>query len=360
VNTIPQLTERRRQLLRVIVQEYVEMARPVGSETIVVKHNMGVSPATVRNEMAVLEQLGLIRQTHTSAGRVPSDEGYRYYVEHLLEEPVLSAEEERTIRHQFYQVQLELDEWMRLSAAIMARTALAAALVTAPRASLSKLKHLELIAIHESLALLVAVFDGGNLQQQMFVLPELLSQDDLRQASSRLNDTLAGLTATAIEARQAEAAGSGMAGLDALVYGYLVKMMRTMDDQANGPVHYDGLSNILNQPEFTTAVGPREGRQNQVERVIDVIQLVQQGVLFNTILPRLVEEEGVQVIIGGEGGVEELRHYSMVLARYGATEEITGLLGVFGPSRMHYGRAISIVRYMTRLMTSLARDIYGI
>jgi heat-inducible transcriptional repressor len=125
VNTIPQLTERRRQLLRVIVQEYVEAAKPIGSETIVAKHQLGVSPATVRNEMAVLEQLGLIRQTHTSAGRVPSDEGYRYYVEHLLEEPMLSIEEERMIRHQFHQVQLALDEWMRLTASIMARTALA-------------------------------------------------------------------------------------------------------------------------------------------------------------------------------------------------------------------------------------------
>ncbi len=357
MNTIPQLTERRRQLLRVIVQEYVDAAKPVGSETIVAKHQMGISPATVRNEMAVLEQLGLIRQTHTSAGRLPSDEGYRYYVEHLLEEPMLSADEERMIRHQFHQVQLALDEWMRLTASIMARTTLAAALITAPRAYLSKLKHVELIAIHESLALLVAVFDGGNLQQQMFVLPELLSQDDLRQASSRLNDMLGGLPAEAIATRVQET--PGLPGLDALVCGYIIKMMRTMDEQANGPVHYDGLSNILNQPEFTTSMVAGGGRQPQAEQVINIIQRVQEGALFNTGLSHVAEAEGVQVIIGGEGSIDELRQYSIVLSRYGASEEITGLLGVFGPTRMHYGRAISIVRYMTRLMTSLARDIYG-
>jgi heat-inducible transcriptional repressor len=278
-------------------------------------------------------------------------------VEHLLEEPMLSVDEERMILHQFHQVQLALDEWMRLTASIMARTTLAAALITAPRAYSSKLKHVELISIHESLALLVAVFDGGNLQQQMFVLPELLSQDDLRQASSRLNDTLGGLGAEAIARRTEDTPGAP--ALDVLVSGYLVKMMRTMDEQANGPVHYDGLSNILNQPEFTMSLTPGGGRQLQSERVVNIIQLVQQGALFNAGLTHLAETEGVQVIIGGEGGFEELRQYSMILSRYGASEEITGLLGVFGPTRMHYGRAISIVRYMTQLMTSLAREIYG-
>jgi len=357
VSTIPDLTERRQRILRVVVQEYVAEARPVGSETIVARHQLGVSAATVRNELAVLEQLGLISQLHTSAGRVPSDEGYRYYVEHLMEEPVLTAEEQRTIHHQFHQVQLELNEWMRLTAAIMARAAQAAALVAAPRAYQSKLKHVELIAIHEAVALLVAVFDGGNLQQQMFVLPELLTQDDLRETSLRLNNSLDGLTAAGVETRLRD--NPDMPDIDTLVHGYLVKMMRTMDEQANGPVHYDGLSNILNQPEFSSIVSTRDGRQRQVERMVNIIQLVQQGMLFSAVLPQVAEADGVQVIIGGEGGREELRQYSIILSRYGASEEVSGVLGVFGPTRMHYGRAISIVRYMTRLMTTLARDIYG-
>jgi heat-inducible transcriptional repressor len=357
MGTIPDLTERRQQILRVLIQEYVAGARPVGSETIVSRHPVGVSAATVRNELAVLEQLGLIEQQHTSAGRVPSDEGYRYYVEHLMQEPVLAPEEQRTIDHQFHQVQLELNEWMRLTAAIMARAAQVAALVTAPRAYQSRLKHLELISIHETLALLVAVFDGGNLQQQMFVLPELLNQNDLREASVRFNNALGGLTVAAVEARRRET--GEIPELDALVYGHLIKMMRAMDEQVNGPVHYDGLSNILNQPEFSSAVVTRDGHQRQLERVIDIIQLVQQGILFNSVLPQVAASGGVQVIIGGEGGREELRQYSMILSRYGVSEEVGGVLGVFGPTRMQYGRAISIVRYMTHVMTTLARDIYG-
>jgi heat-inducible transcriptional repressor len=204
---------------------------------------------------------------------------------------------------------------------------------------------------------LVAVFDGGNLQQQMFVLPEPLTQEDLHQVSVRLNHTLAGLTAAGVETRTREL--PEMAELDALVVGYLLKMMRAMDDQANGPVHYDGLSHILNQPEFSTAVAARDERQRQLERMVSIIQLVQHGALFETVLPQVATAEGVQVIIGGEGGREELRQYSMVLSRYGGSDELSGVLGIFGPTRMQYGRAISIVRYMTRVMTTFAREIYG-
>jgi heat-inducible transcriptional repressor len=361
---MPELTERRRMILRVVVQEYVEGARPVGSETIAAKYQLGVSPATVRNELAVLEQLGLIHQLHTSAGRVPSEEGYRYYVEHLMEEPPLSTEEQRTIEHQFHQVQLELNEWMRLTVSIMARVAQAAALVTAPRAFQSRLKHVELISIHDTLALLVAVFDGGNLQQQMFVPPlragaseRPYTQDELRVASVRLNQAVVGLTTTGVEARLRDAVE--LPELDQQVYGYLLKMMRTMDEQLNGPVQYDGLSNILNQPEFSTMVATRDGRQRQLERVVDIIQLVQEGTLLEGMLPQLAAAEGVQVIIGGEGRREELHQYSIVLSRYGGSDELSGLLGIFGPTRMQYGRSIAIVRYMTRLMSTLAREMYG-
>jgi len=356
VSTIPRLTERRRQILSLIVQEYVAGAKPVSSDA-VARHQLGVSSATVRNEMAMLEQLGLIRQLHTSAGRVPSDEGYRYYVEHLMEEPVLSSEEQRMIRHQFHQVQLELNEWMRLTAAVMAHAVQTAALVTAPRAFQSKLKHVELISIQETLALIVAVFDGGNLQQQMIALPQAYTQDELRQVSARLNTGAAGTSVAQLEALVR--GYPDLSPLDELVYAYLLKAMRAMDDRANGPVHYDGLSNILGQPEFSTAVATREGQQRQLERVVSIIGLVQHGVLFDAVLPQVADADGVQVIIGSEGGREELRQYSMILSRYGVSREVSGVLGIFGPTRMHYGRAISIVRYMTRVMTTLARDVYG-
>jgi heat-inducible transcriptional repressor len=175
--------------------------------------------------------------------------------------------------------------------------------------------------------------------------------------SVRLNNTAAGMTAPQVEALSLQL--MDLPQLDSTIYAYLVKVMRSMDEQANGPVHYDGLANILGQPEFSTAVATREGQQRQLERVVNIIELVQHGILFNAVLPQVADADGVQVIIGGEGGREELRQYSIVLSRYGASQELSGVLGIFGPTRMQYGRAISIVRYMTRVMTTLARDVYG-
>src|SRR5438067_9356913 len=171
------LSERRRAILKIIVQEHIATARPVASETIARRYALGVSPATIRNEMAALEELGYIHQLHTSAGRVPSEWGYRFYVEHLMEEPVLAAEEQRTIAHQFHQAHLELGQWLRLAAAVLAHGVHNAAMVTAPRTQETRFKHLELIAIQESLALLVAVFDGGTVRQQMFVPAMPATQD---------------------------------------------------------------------------------------------------------------------------------------------------------------------------------------
>src|SRR5919197_1528784 len=173
------LSERRRAILKIIVQERGARAGPAARETVARRYALGVSPATIRNEMVALEEMGYIHQLHTSAGRAPSERGYRFYVEHLMEEPLLAAEEQRTIAHQFHQAHPELGQWLRLAAAVLAQSVHNAAMVTAPRTQKARFKHLELISIQESLALLVAVFDGGTVQQQMFVPAMPATQDDL-------------------------------------------------------------------------------------------------------------------------------------------------------------------------------------
>src|SRR5947209_12381172 len=142
-------SERRRAILKIIVQEHVATARPVASETIARRYALGVSAATIRNEMAALEEMGYIHQLHTSAGRAPSARGYRFYVEHLMEEPTLAAEEQRTIAHQFHQAHPELGQWLHLAAAVLAHSVHNAAMVTAPRAPQTRFKHLELISRSE-------------------------------------------------------------------------------------------------------------------------------------------------------------------------------------------------------------------
>jgi heat-inducible transcriptional repressor len=323
----------------------------VASETIARHYALGVSPATIRNEMAALEEMGYIHQLHTSAGRVPSEQGYRFYVQHLMEEPVLAAEEQRTIAHQFHQAHLELGQWLRLAAAVLARSVHNAAMVTAPRTQETRFKHLELIAIQESLALLVAVFDGGTVQQQMFVPAMPATQDDMSAVAARVNRALEGRTS------------GGLVGLvvpegtplEAQVLDLVARMMWELDERAYADVVVDGLAQILSQPEFSN---PPRGGQTDANTALQVLQLLQQGMLLGELIKQVSAADGLQIIIGGVGNREEMRQVSIVFSRYGSSA-IGGLLGVLGPTRMHYGRAVSVVRYVSGILGEMTTELGG-
>ncbi|MDB5059073.1 MAG: heat-inducible transcription repressor HrcA [Chloroflexi bacterium] len=350
------LTERRRAILKVVVQEYVKSAQPVSSGRIETVYGLGVSAATIRNELATLEEMGYLAQPHTSGGRVPTDRGYRYYVEGLMDEPAVPAEEQRTIAHQFHQVQMDLTEWLRLSAAILAQSVHNAALITAPKLAESHMKHLELISIQDSVALLVLVLQGGLVQQQMMMLPLPTSQDNLSPAAARLNRSLDGKTAFEID----QIAQTFGPGLDRDTAETVARLMSAHDHQDAPIVYYDGLANILGQQEFTVAAQAKSQERQQVAHgMIQMIDLLQQGLLFRRLLPQVTSDGGVQVFIGGEGEYEELRQFSVIVSRYGAVGGGTGMLGVLGPTRMHYGRAVAVVRYMTELLSELAGELNG-
>jgi heat-inducible transcriptional repressor len=338
------LTERQRAILGMVVRTYIETAAPVGSATLARRYALGVSPATVRNELAYLEQTGYLTHPHTSAGRVPTIQGYRYFVEQLMQDAELPAAEQRMIRHQFHQAGVDIEEWVRLAAAVLARTAGAAALATLPHAPESRLKHLELIAIRDPLVLLIVVLEDGTVQQQMLTTSRPISQDELSRVSNRLNSHLAGLTR-----REIAASPLPLSSLEQDVVEYALELMGEVDRQAHIEVYRDGLINILSAPEFA-----------DTERAQAVLRLLEEGTLLEAVLAEVgLTRRGVQVIIGGEGRWEEMRDCSLVMARYGPPQEAVGVLGVFGPVRLPYERAVSSVRYVARLMTELVRDLYG-
>src|SRR5947209_11528791 len=174
-----QLTERQEQILKAIVELYVGTAHPVGSVAIASVGGLAVSSATVRNEMGVLEEQGYIRQLHTSGGRVPTNAGYRYYVERLMERTRLANSEASTIRHQFHQAHMELQEWLKLAATVMAYRMHTVGLITAPKLTEVRLRHLEVIAIQHSIVLLIVVLQDGTVVQEMFTLAESRPQEEL-------------------------------------------------------------------------------------------------------------------------------------------------------------------------------------
>ncbi|MGB8648993.1 MAG: heat-inducible transcriptional repressor HrcA [Anaerolineae bacterium] len=337
-----ELSERRKKILGLVVREYISSAQPVGSEALA-RLRLGVSSATIRNELAALEAEGFLTHPHTSAGRIPTEQGYRYFVASLMEELELSPAEQRMILHQFHQVTLDVDQWMRLSAAVLAHTSHTAALVSPPRGKQARFKHLELIAISDGVAMLVLVLQEGTVKQQMLTLPSPIEQDELRYMANRLNDNLAGNTAGQVRARTAD-----QEGFMSTVVGNVAGLMDQMDRLASRELYRDGLIDILKQPEFAV-----------VDRMQQLLQVLEERNLLEEIMLNLAPSEGVQIVIGREGGHAELNEYSMVLARYGIEGEASGVIGVFGPLRMPYPRAVSAVRYVSTLLDDLMQRFYG-
>lgn len=339
-----ELTERQQTILRLIVQEYVNSAGPVGSKTIVENYNLECSPATVRNEMAVLEEQGYLTHPHTSAGRMPTELGYRYFVEKLMTGVALSVEEQRMIHHQFHQARLELDQWLRLSAAVLAQTSHNASLVTAPKSTRSQLKHLELILIQENVILLILVLEGGTVKQQILTLANAITQEELSPLARHLTELWHKADAKKIAISLVNLTDE----VAVQVGGVIVQTMQRIDARHSSDIYHDGLLNILTQPEFKQQAGIQQ-----------VIRALEERRLVDQLVGEALQSGGVQIIIGGEGKWEEFSEVGIVLARYGINDEITGAMGVLGPVRMAYGRVVSVVRYMSHLMSDLMSDLYG-
>jgi heat-inducible transcriptional repressor len=343
-----QLSSRQRDIFRVLVQEYVDSAMPVGSQTLLQVGRLGVSSATVRNELAALEELGFVAQPHTSAGRIPTVKGYRYFVEQLMETKELSLPEQRTIRHQFHQIRLDLEQWLRLTAAVLAHTAQFVALVTPPHATLSRFKHMELIAVNNNMGLLILVLQDGTIRQELIGISSELDQNALSQTSNKINALLGNRTAAEV----AESTSPELATLqewETQILQRVLFVMQQMDRQSVSEVYRDGLVNVLAQPEF---LDPEKLRQ--------IVAVLEQRNLLEAILERILNANGVQIIIGGEGLGEAIEDVSLVLSPYGIRGEASGVLGVMGPTRMPYARVISTVRYVAQILDDLMQEVHGL
>ena len=334
-----QLTDRQEAVLRMVVRDYIETGQPVGSKTLVENHELGVSSATIRNELALLGELGYLAQLHTSAGRIPTEKGYRYFVQKLLGEFHLPIPERQMIRHQFHQARLDLSQWMQLAAAILARTSQGASIVTAPQTRANRFKHLQLISTQGRLVLLVLVLHSGDVQQQLLTLAEPLPQTQLSAAANHLNSMFEFSTHAEIS--------RGIDHLDTLEYEVaklVLDILQRADERNISDFYRDGIVNLLENEGTRAAV-----------RVLEERTLLA-NVISHAQLPDI---SGVQVMIGGEGRWEELKDCTLILARYGVAEDLTGTVAVIGPTRMAYGRNVAAVRYVADLMSGFVYDYYA-
>jgi heat-inducible transcriptional repressor len=334
------LTERQRLILTMVVRDYTETAQPVGSARLVDHYKLELSSATIRSEMAALTELGYLRQPHTSAGRVPTEEGYRYFVTHVVYQADLSEPARDTISHQFYQARQDVEQWMPLAASILAHHSRAASIVTAPHSERAHYKHVELIATQGRQVLMVLVMAGGEVGQQILTLAEPVVQERLSGAADRLNHVCQGKTTEEIAAMPFRT--------DALEKDILTLVLQDMskgEQRPSGDIYLDGLTNVLSEPEFLES--------NDARRAV---HLFEERSLLQDLMATNSNVGGVQVLIGGEGKWEELKQCSVVLARYGIPGLSTGMLGVLGPMRMAYARTIPTVRFMADLLSGLVSE----
>jgi heat-inducible transcriptional repressor len=312
-----------------------------------------------------LEESGYVYAPHTSAGRVPTEAGYRYFVQKLLGDTELSSTEQNRISHQFYQTGLNMEQWLRLAASVLAQTALSAALVTTPVMAQARFKHMELISTQGRMVLLILVLDGGDVRQQMLTLAEPVSQEMLSQVALRINQMCAGLMARDVRAKIEQ-----QPALEADVLSLVAELLERAD-QRHRTTYYDGLVNILDPSNVINRLEPNSPHsREELARVFQevdqpgarqALRLLEEQHLLEEVLSEVLapDDRGVQVIVGGEGRWDELSHISLIVSRYGIEGTTMGTLGVLGPTRLHYGRAVSAVRYVAGLMSDLLIDIYG-
>ncbi len=341
------LSDRQKLILTLIIHEHIRTAQPVGSKSLVEKYNLTMSSATVRNEMAALTDYELVRQPHTSAGRVPTEEGYRYFVGNLIQKSGLPTTTRRTIAHQFYQSRQDIEQWLKLAASVLANQSQAASLVTAPRAEKTIFKHMELIATRGRQVLMVIVFMDGDIRQQFISLAEPVPQERLSQIASQLTELC-----SRCDIDQASRLRGQLDALGQEILDILLAEMALVEKSATGEIYLDGMTNVLSEPEFSESDEARQALHVLEERSL------LENLLVSTVMN--TDVGGIQVLIGGEGGWDELRQCSVVLARYGDPNSLTGSIGVLGPIRMPYDRTISTVRFVANLLSDLVSDTLAI
>jgi heat-inducible transcriptional repressor len=343
------LDPRAQSILRAVIDEYVTTATPVGSNALVERYSLGVSSATVRNILADLEAGGLLTHPHTSAGRIPTDAGYRFFVESIADSVVLPAVEQLMIRHQFGQVQHASEQWFRLAATTLAAANRTAGLATPAKPRAAHVRRIDVVSISERLASLIIVFREGALRQVLVTLSGPTEQEDLTRAAVVLDGLMAGRTAADAERAIARIDGSGPIGALVQHLGERVTAaVRDYDSAVIEEVFSDGLLHVMAAPEFD--------RSDKLRRVFAALEnRAYLGELFDSI----AGTNRVQVFIGAENGPEEMRDVSLVLASYGEPGRAVGVVGVLGPTRMAYPQAIGTVRFVSGLMNELVANIHA-
>jgi heat-inducible transcriptional repressor len=342
------LTPREQRILKAIVHVYITSIEPVASRTISRRYRFDLSPASIRQVMGRLEELGYLSQPHTSAGRIPTDKAYRFYVDSLLQVPVLPKAESAKI-DETYQASpaRDVDVLLEITSQMLASLTHHAALVMVPRLSAVVMAHIEFIRLRPRQILAIFVARSGVISDRVIELEEDLTQPELNTINRYVAGEFAGLTLAEIRARVTQLLAWERAHYDRLLRRAMELSRKAVLDASSQPslgeVKIGGTAHFLDQPEFA---------QHQ-ERMRAVLRTLEEREKLLQLLDRCLEAEGVNVLIGSESAVEDVMECSLITHTYNEGEQPVGVVGILGPKRMEYPRLMSIVEYTANVLTRL-------
>ena len=339
------LTDRQLLILQVIVDDFIRSAQPVGSRSLSKKEDISFSSATIRNEMADLEELGYIEKTHTSSGRVPSEKGYRYYVDHLLSPQVLNQQDISIIRSIFAEKIYEYEEIIQRSAKILSELTNYTSIVLGPAVSINKLKKIQIIPLNKETAVAIFVTDTGHVENRTFSLPESMDASDLEKTVNILNERLSGVS---LENLNDKIYKEVAMLLRQHIHNYDL-MLHTIADSLKMPIHeklfFGGKTNILSQPEF-----------HDITKIRTLLMMIDQEEWIYNLIRK--DSAGIHVKIGTENKMTAMDNCSLITASYSVGQEKLGTIAILGPTRMEYSRVIGLLQFLSSDLTEVLTKLY--
>lgn len=336
-----EMTERSRKILEVIVDDYINSGDPVGSRAVTKRHNLDLSPATVRNVMSDLEEFGFLTSPHTSAGRIPTEKGYRYYVDSLLQLSELSAEDKNSLKASCHG-EAGVENMFKEASKALSALSSHAGIVMAPRFTTTVFKQIEFVRLSRGKLLVVYVSQSGLVQNKLIDVDESLTQDDLTQVTNYLNQELSGLSISAVRDKINNQMLQEKALYDKLMRQALELSGAALKEELGGQLIIEGASSFLDQPEFA-----------DMGQMKSLFQAFEQKNTLIDLLDKSQQAAGVQIFIGSESELTQIEGCSLVTANYQNVHGTIGTLGVIGPSRMAYSKVIPIVDYTARLISRM-------
>ncbi|WP_347549532.1 heat-inducible transcriptional repressor HrcA [Pseudalkalibacillus hwajinpoensis] len=339
------LTERQLFILQLLINDYIQTAEPVGSRTISKREDVTFSSATIRNELADLEEMGYIEKTHSSSGRVPSEKGYRFYVDHLLSPPILSKNDVNNIQSLFAERMVEVEKVIQQSAGILSELTQYTSIILGPEVFETKLRQVQIIPLSKDTAVVILVADSGHVENRTMKIPPSVSMSDIEKVVNIMNERLKDVPLISLKSTMMKEMATVLKK-HIENYNQVNTMLENLFLYTNAEkVYYGGKTNILTQPEFKDI--------DKVRLLLNTFE--QDDVMYNVLRP---QKKGIEVKIGQENDLEAMQNCSIVTADYFIEGKRMGSIALLGPTRMEYHRSMSILDFLASDLTKTLTDRY--